>query len=237
MQSWRADAIRHVSCASVAYFLLRRVQVTFDGAGELVVPAARGKAIRLKDGWSVRVTNPHGTQAVDFWAFNASDISEFLSMDNVRSFNSVAYVNKGTALITTERRPIVSITEDTSAGQHDTLLCACNPAIYRELGVKGYHRSCSDNLHEALGEIGLKFPITPAPLNLFMSVNVRADGSLERLLPRSEPGSSIVLRAEFDAVLAFSCCPQDVTTINGPDRTPRACILQIIAPAGSADGP
>ncbi|GAB4067857.1 urea carboxylase-associated family protein [Ancylobacter sonchi] len=208
--------------------------MTFDKAGRMVLPAAHGKAVRLKAGWSVRVTNPYGTQALDFWAFNATDHAEFLSMDNVRSFNSVAYVNKGTALVTTERRPIVCITEDSSAGNHDTLLCACNPAIYRELGVKGYHRSCSDNMHEALGEIGVAFPVTPAPLNLFMSVHVRPDGSLERLLPRSAPGASITLRAELDAVLAFSNCPQDVTTINGPDRTPRDCLLDILPPEGAA---
>jgi len=205
--------------------------MNFEVAGETVVPAGHGKAIRLKAGWAVRLTNPFGTQALDFWAFNATEPSEFLSMDNLRSFNSVAYVDKGTALVTTERRPIVCLTEDTSAGQHDTLLCACNAAIYRELGVKGYHRSCADNLHEALGEIGMKVSFTPAPLNLFMSVNVRADGSLERLLPRSKPGSFVTLRAELDAVLVFSNCPQDVTTINGPDRTPRDCLLEILPPA------
>ncbi|MCS0502782.1 urea carboxylase-associated family protein [Ancylobacter mangrovi] len=203
----------------------------FEEAGTLVLPAAHGKAICLRAGWRVRVVNPHGTQALDFWAFNAADPSEFLSMDNVRSFNSVAYVEKETALVTTQRRPIVCMTEDTSAGQHDTLLCACNPAIYRELGVKGYHRSCSDNLHEALGEIGWKVPFTPAPLNMFMSVDVRPDGSLDRILPRSKPGAHVELRAEFDAVLVFSNCPQDVTTINGPDRTPRDCVLEILPPA------
>lgn len=200
----------------------------------MVLPAGHGKALRLRAGWSVRVVNPHGTQALDFWAYNAADMSEFLSMDNVRSFNSVAYVEKDTALVTTQRRPIVCMTEDSSAGQHDTLLCACNPAIYRELGVKCFHRSCSDNMHEALGEIGLKMGFTPAPLNLFMSVNVRPDGSLERVLPRSKPGAAVTFRAEFDAVLVFSNCPQDVTTINGPDRTPRDCVLDILPPADAA---
>ncbi|MFK8253237.1 DUF1989 domain-containing protein [Ancylobacter terrae] len=208
--------------------------MTFDDAGPILLPAGHGKAIRLKAGWSVRLSNPYGTQALDFWAFNAGDLSEFLSMDNLRSFNSVAYVNKSTVLVTTERRPIVSIVEDTSAGNHDTLLCACNPAIYRQLGVTGFHRSCATNMHEALGEIGLTYPFTPAPLNLFMSVEVRPDGTLDRILPRSRPGSYIELKAEFDAVLVFSNCPQDITTINGPDRTPRDCRLDIFPPAGAA---
>jgi uncharacterized protein YcgI (DUF1989 family) len=112
-------------------------------------------------------------------------------------------------------------------------LCPCNAAIYREHGVKGYHRSCADNLHEALGEIAADVPFTPAALNLFMSVHVHDDGKIERLLPASKPGAHVLLRAEMDAILVFSACPQDVTPINGPDRTPRDCRIEITAPAAA----
>lgn len=206
----------------------------FDREGELVLPAARGKALRLKAGSAVRITNPFGTQAIDTWVFAADDMSEYLSMENVRSFNSVVCIDQGVALVSTERRPIITIVEDTSAGRHDTLLCACNPAIYRELGVKGFHRSCSGNMHEALTEIGCDIPFTPAALNLFMSVRVEPDQTLTRLLPASKPGSYVTLRAEFDVILVLSSCPQDVTTINGPDRTPRDCMLEILAPGAFA---
>jgi uncharacterized protein YcgI (DUF1989 family) len=207
------------------------VGVAFDPAGEFVLPATYGRAIRVPAGGLVRVTNIFGTQAVDFWVFNVHDLTEYLSMDNIRSVNSIVFVTKEVALVSNLRRRLVSIVEDSSAGHHDTLLCACNAAIYREHGVAGYHRSCADNLHEALAAIAMDVPFTPAPLNLFMSVHVRNDGTIERLLPASKPGSSVVLRAEMDAVLVFSSCPQDVTPINGPDRTPRDCRIEIVAPA------
>lgn len=204
--------------------------MTSQVADSFVLPASYGKAVRLSAGQQLRVTNPFGTQAVDFWAFSADDLGEYLSMDNFRSFNSMVFVTKETALVSNHRRPLVTIVEDTSAGKHDTLLCACNADIYRQLGVKGYHRSCADNLHEALGELSLAVPFTPAPVNLFMSVHVHGDGSIERLLPTSKPGAYVLLKAEIDVVLAFSCCPQDVTTINGPDRMPRDCLIEILAP-------
>lgn len=207
---------------------------SYQPPGEFVLPASYGKAIRVAPGTLVKVTNPFGTQAIDFWAYNANDLSEYLSTENLRSVNSTVPVNKGTRIVSNLRRPLVSIVEDTSAGNHDTLLCACNAAIYAELGCTGYHRSCADNLHEGLAEIGLKVPFTPGPVNLFMSVRPNADGTLTRLLPASKPGAYILLRAEMDVVLAFSCCPQDVTTINGPDKTPRDCLIEVLASDGAS---
>ena len=195
-----------------------------------VLEASHGKAVRLKAGQHLKITNPHGTQAVDFWCFVDGDLTEYLSMDNFRSFNSTVIATKDTDLVSNHRRPLVTIVEDTSTGKHDTLLCACNADIYRQLGVEGYHRSCADNFHEALGELSLKVPFTPSPVNLFMSVHVEPDGTIQRLLPVSGPGAYVVLRAEVDAVLIFSNCPQDVTTINGPDRTPRDCLVEVQSP-------
>jgi uncharacterized protein YcgI (DUF1989 family) len=206
----------------------------FDPPGTRILPAARGAAFRLPAGGRVRIVNPHGTQAVDLWAFAMADPDEFLSMDHLRSVNSVVAVDRGTRLVSNRRRPMLSIVEDTSAGRHDTLLCPCNASLYEELGCVGYHRSCADNLHEGLAAIGIEVPFTPASLNLFMSVRVEPDGTITRLLPSSRPGSHVLLRAEMDLVLALSSCPQDVTTINGPDRTPRDCAVEIVevAPAG-----
>ncbi|MDF2618885.1 MAG: hypothetical protein K0S00_1544 [Xanthobacteraceae bacterium] len=196
----------------------------------LVLPAGRGWAVKMKAGQRLKLTNPHGTQAVDFWAFAERDIYEFTSMDHFRSVHSTIHVTKDTPVVSTRRQPLASIVEDTSSGKHDTLLCPCNAALYRQLGAEGHHRSCADNLHEGLAELGIELPFTPASVNLFMCVAVRADGSLDRLLPASKPGSHVVLQAEDDIVMAFSCCPQDITPINGEDRTPHDCLIDIYSP-------
>jgi uncharacterized protein YcgI (DUF1989 family) len=206
--------------------------VPYQPAGAFVLPAGRGKAIRVAPGTLVKITNPYGTQAIDFWAYNAEDTAEYVSTEHIRSVNSTVPVNKATRIVSWKRRPLVSIAEDTSSGDHDTLLCACNAAIYAELGCEGYHRSCADNLHEGLGELGVEVPFTPGPVNLFMSVRAEPGGTLTRLLPTSKPGSHVTLKAERDVIMAFSCCPQDVTTINGPDRTVRDCLIEVLPPSG-----
>lgn len=193
------------------------------------LPAGRGKAVRLKAGQRLKLTNPYGTQAVDFWAFSARDPFEYLSMDHFRSVHSTIHITLDTPLVSTRRRPLVTLVEDTSSGRHDTLLCPCSPELYRQLGAVGFHRSCTTNMHEALGEVGIQMPVTPPAANLFMCVAVRADGSLDRLLPSSKPGSYVVLQAEDDLIMAFSNCPQDITPINGEERTPRDCLIEVFS--------
>ena len=49
--------------------------------GIITIPARGGKAARLARGQSVKVINTHGEQVVDAWAFNADELSEFMSME------------------------------------------------------------------------------------------------------------------------------------------------------------
>ncbi|MFI5011631.1 MAG: DUF1989 domain-containing protein [Hyphomicrobiales bacterium] len=186
-----------------------------------VVSARHGRAIRLSRGQTIKIVSVHGTQVLDLWAFNGDDLTEYMSMEHTRSKNSKITLTVGDSYVSDRRRPMLTVLEDTSPGIHDTLLCACNSYIYQEAGCREYHRNCSDNLHEALGEIGLKFPFTPGPLNVFMNIPVNADRSIGRLPPSTRPGDYLKLKAEMDLVVVISACPQDLSVINGPDKTPR----------------
>lgn len=192
------------------------------------LPAKFGKAIPMRAGEAIEIVNTHGSQVLDTWAFAEPDRSEFMAMDQTRSVNSSIFVRQGMALQSDRRRPMLTMVEDTSPGIHDTLLCACNAAIYRELGCAPDHRSCVQNLHEGLAEIGIAVPFTPAPFNLFMNVPVAADGTVDRLPPASRPGDKVVLRAEMDLILVLSACPQDVTPINGAARQPTDAHYRIL---------
>ena len=54
-------------------------------AGNWVIPARHGTAVRLKQGQLVELTNTFGQQVVDTWAFGAVDPTEWLSMEDTRS--------------------------------------------------------------------------------------------------------------------------------------------------------
>jgi uncharacterized protein YcgI (DUF1989 family) len=196
------------------------MMTTFSRAGPGIVPARYGKAVPLAQGQTLKIVSQHGTQVVDSWAFSAADPAECMSMEHTRSLNSRITVAAGDGCMSTRRRPMLCLVEDTSPGIHDTLLCACNRYLYEQLGCVAYHRNCEDNLHEALAQVGVSLPFTPAPLNIFMNVPVHADGTLTRRNPETRPGDFVRLRAEMDLIVVMSACPQDITTING-DKTPR----------------
>jgi uncharacterized protein YcgI (DUF1989 family) len=174
------------------------------------------------------ITNLYGNQVMDAWALAAEDDGEFSSMDHTRSVNSSIYFETGMAVVSNRRRPMLTLVDDSAALRHDTLLCPCNAELYAQLGCDGYHRSCSDNFHEALSSNDRNLAFTPASLNIFMNVPVHADGTLERHAPASKPGDFVALRAEMDLLLVLSACPQDVTVINGDDRTPRDVAIRIV---------
>ena len=194
-----------------------------------VVPARGGRAVSIRQGQHVKVINTHGTQVLDTWAFNLDDPSEYMSMEHTRSRLSRLSPRTGDKLFSNRRRPILALLEDTSPGIHDTLLCACNKEIYRELGCDDGHRSCESNLHEALSFIGLEIAVTPGPLNLFMNVPVASDGTIDRAPPLSRPGDLVTLQTVMDTIVVFSACPQDVTPINGAQCIPRDAHYTIIA--------
>jgi uncharacterized protein YcgI (DUF1989 family) len=183
---------------------------------ELVtIPARRGKAARVRAGQHVRVVNTHGTQVVDTWAFSAADPTEWMAMEASRAFFMKLAAAVGDSFVTNRRRKILTLVEDTAGGRHDTLMAACDAERYGLLGVQGYHDNCRDNLHAALGELGIKVPATPSPWNLFMNIPWTPAGALSWAEPVSPPGSYVRIRAEMDLVIGFSACPQDILPING----------------------
>ncbi|MFK3779552.1 DUF1989 domain-containing protein [Agrobacterium sp. NPDC089420] len=189
--------------------------------------AGHGAAYRMLAGQVAIVTNSHGNQVVDTWAVASADPSEISSMDHTRSVNSSIFIENGMAIVSNRRKAMLTLVSDSAALRHDTLLCPCNADLYQQLGCKGFHRSCCGNFHEALAAEGIAVAHTPASLNLFMNVAVNADGSLDRRPPASVAGDHVALRAEMDLLLVLSACPQDITEINGADRTPRDVAVRI----------
>jgi uncharacterized protein len=192
------------------------------------IPARKGKAARVRKGQIVKVINTKGQQVVDTWAFNASDVQEFMSMEHTRVAIGGIIPKVGDALVTNKRRQILTLLEDTSGGIHDTLFAACDRYRYELLGCKEYHENCTDNLVAALGAIGATPPDIPAPLNLFMNIPVIDGTRTDVRAPVSTPGSYVTLRAEIDCIIAFSACPQDMIPINGTAMRPTEAHFEIV---------
>ncbi|MCP2170119.1 DUF1989 domain-containing protein [Goodfellowiella coeruleoviolacea] len=181
---------------------------------ETPVPAGAAGAVEVRAGQRVRVVAVEGSQVADLFAFTRGDLAEHLSAAHTRGHVNRLFPRVGEQFVTTARRPILTLVEDTSPGRHDMLVPACDPARYRALGHVGAHRSCAENLREALapwGDPGL----VPQPVNLFMDISVASDGELVWGVSPAGPGAAVTLRAELDCVVVVSACPQDLNVING----------------------
>ncbi len=195
----------------------------------MTVPARKGRAARLNKGQAIKITNTHGSQVVDTWAFSAEDLHEFMSMEHLRPTIGTIFPRKGHFLHTNRRRPILYFEDDTSPGIHDTLLAACDDYRYGLLGCKEYHDNCTDNLVAAMRQIGLMPPEVPSPLNLWMNIPVDKAGNTTFAEPVSKAGDFVVLRAEMDCIVAMSTCPQDILPINGAQRIIHEVHYQILS--------
>ena len=195
--------------------------------------ARRGTAMRLAEDESLKIVNTHGTQVVDCWAFNADDLAEWMSMPHTRNAWRRLTPAIRESFVTTLRRPILTLVEDTSPGVHDTLIPCCYAARYEQLGYEG-HANCADNMANGLKELGINPPPPPAVFNIFMNVPIGATGRLEIVPPVCEPGDYVVLRAEMDCIAALSACPHDIFPVNGADATPRDVAYAIYPARGEA---
>ncbi|KAL8713955.1 MAG: hypothetical protein Q9220_002101 [cf. Caloplaca sp. 1 TL-2023] len=200
--------------------------------------ARKGKAITMKKGQSLKITNTHGKQVIDFFAFGL-DVEmqplppttlDFLSMQHTRSGNFRICFQKGSKLFSNHRKPMFTIVEDSSPGTHDAFFPACDPARYRQLGVEGHHASCAENLHIALAESGYPFPegLVPAPFNLWMNVPLSEGGAMAIEAPVSREGDYVVLQAEENCLVVCSNCPQDLAPTNGYAQKPTDCHYEIV---------
>lgn len=182
------------------------------------IPAGAGGGFAVERGQTVRVVNTYGTQVVDTWAFITSD--EYLSLEHCREVTKKLFFNVGDTLVTNVYRPILSFVEDTSPGQHDTLIAACNARMFELAGRGVHHPNCADNLRNVLSAHGFSPRVLPCPWNLFMNVPVVGGRRLEFLRPVVEPGQYVALRAEADCLIVLSACPDDVYPTNGGDGKP-----------------
>jgi uncharacterized protein YcgI (DUF1989 family) len=168
----------------------------------------------------------------------AASAPEYMSMCHCRASLLKITPAVGDVLVSQKRAPMVKLLEDTSPGVHDTLIAACDRWRYSELGVSGYHESCTDNFWDAVHGLSLSKALSdeeqetlktlqsllggkvPDPFNLFMNIPITQAGegakrgvSFEAPVTKEE--DYVVLEALRDVVVVMSACPQDVLTING----------------------
>jgi uncharacterized protein YcgI (DUF1989 family) len=179
-----------------------------------VVVARTGWADRLAAGQFLKIVDPHGKQAGDFWAFNADNPQEHLSAMHTRVWVNRLCPQPGESFQTNHRRPILQLVQDT-CGVHDLLTAPCDEHRYRLYGVQGEHASCAGNFRHVMEPYLGRARFIPQPVNLFMNVGVFPDGRVETGDNPSKPGDYVVFKAWIDSIVALSACPQEFNPVAG----------------------
>jgi uncharacterized protein YcgI (DUF1989 family) len=170
-----------------------------------------GTAFELRAGQLLRVIDLEGEQVADLIAFSRLDKAEWLSSGRSIDYANRIYLTKGDLLYSNRSRPMFTIIED-DVGRHDFLLTPCSPETFQIIYKNAEaHPSCFNNLATHLAPFGIVGDSIPTTFNIFMNVEIDANGVLKILPPPSKAGDSIVLRAEMDLIVGLTACSAEMS--------------------------
>jgi uncharacterized protein YcgI (DUF1989 family) len=170
-----------------------------------------GRAFELRRGQLLRVIDPLGEQVSDLIAFGRDQRGEWLSSGRSIDYNDTIFFTSGHALYSNRSRVMLTIGRDT-VGRHDFLYTPCSPETFTLLYKhQGPHPSCFENLSRSLSHFGVEPDNIPTTFNIFMNVEIAADGRLAVRPPRSRPGDYIELRAEMDLIIGLTACSAEMS--------------------------
>ena len=189
-------------------------------AHDEVVPKRAPWRYTVRAGQTLRVVDLEGNQAVDFLIYNASDLDERYSAQDTIAAQRNIFLKTGSVLCSNEGRPMMRIT-GTNVAYHDTIggACSCESNTLRYGHHTKSQHACVDNFIAALATTSHGKRDIVSNINFFMNVPVDADGTLGIVDGLSAPGKRLALRAEIDALVLVSNCPQINNPCNGFDPT------------------
>jgi urea carboxylase-associated protein 1 len=204
------------------------------GATSGLGPIVHDEVVRARAAWSgrvaagqtLRIIDLGGNQAVDCLLYVADDLCERYSAADTMVAQRNVFLVEGTVLLTTEGRPLMTITGTTCA-RHDTIGGACSKEsnTLRYGHHTDHQHACVENFVHEHARYGLGKRDIQSNINWYMNVPVEADGSLGIVDGISAPGLRLDLRAELDTVVILSNCPQVNNLCNGFDPTPVRVVI------------
>ena len=183
-----------------------------------IVLGGHGHAFSISQGSRFRITDLHGEQVVDLFAWVPQTSPYiFLPLEHM-SMAYTRYHLRGVQPVVGEHtysnadQKVLRVVKDT-VKVHDMTYMACYPGMIED---KPGHRSCKQNVYEAMHRFGMRDILqVPEPFNCFQNTpnySLKAMGN-------SKPGDFIEFEAEENLIVAMSACPYTVDGFNGGTAT------------------
>ena len=186
---------------------------------DFVIPAGRGHAFLVPRGAVLRIHLVEDRQVGDCCFFNANDHREVFHVGQSWALNVMLGTGNAKSFRHFYSKPprenvMLTVLEDTVRNHWGNMGGRCSKRLYELRDGDRDHRSCQENLAEALAPFGVSGDDIVDIFNVFMNVEVRPDGSFTILPPSAKKGDYIELRAEMDVLAAISACPADRNATN-----------------------
>ena len=200
--------------------------MTGTPVSEFTIPAKYGSAFEIKKGQTFRIHQIVGGQVGDCVFYNAHDYREMFHVGQSWAINVICGTGTSKSFKHFYSKPprenvMMTVLEDTCPNHWGNMGGRCSTRLYQlRDGIQSGHRSCQENLTEALAPYGLTGDDVFDIFNVFMNVDLEAGGGFTIKPTDAGPDDYIEIRAEMDILAAVSACPADTSPTNGGKSAP-----------------
>lgn len=174
-----------------------------------IAPGA-GAGIIVKKGERLKVICPEGHQVSDMFCFSESDYGESLSSSVSVDRAEKIFLSAGDVLVSNRGNVMLKILGDTH-GRSDFLLPPCRES-------ENGHTGCFENLSSTFLAYGISADRVGTAFNIFMNVEVSAEGRLVIHPSEARSGDYVEFEAQMDLVVGLTACAHLLT--NGGSLRP-----------------
>lgn len=192
---------------------------------EFVIPARYGRAFVVEKGQVLRIQPVEDGQVGDCVFYNANDTKEWFHVGQSWAINEILKTGTAKSFKHFYSKPpreniMLTTLEDTMKNHWGNNGGRCSTRLYKLRDNLSDHRSCQENLTEALAPFGLTGDDVMDVFNVFMAADLHPDGSFTIKPSPVTKNDYIDLRAEMDVLAAISACPADTSPTNNGRSAP-----------------
>jgi uncharacterized protein len=188
---------------------------------DILIPGGEARAFVVRRGETFRLSQVEGEQVADVIFFNANDYRESFHAGHtvyMACLEGTGNIKRVTHLYSKPPREnvMLTVTDDPNGIHFAYIGTRCSRLIYRMRDKVDAppHRTCQDNLAEAIVPYGLTPDDVPDVFNIWMNVDIDANGRFVVKPPTVKRDDYIDMRAEMDCLIAVSACPSDRAAVN-----------------------
>lgn len=181
---------------------------------ETILEPGTGKAIEVRRGQILRISQVEGGQCVDFNCFNLHDYKEHFHSGRTRGVHGF-HPTKGDFLWSAppRERQMMYILEDT-VGTNDSLAPRCSAFLFEYRFGLANHINCHDIQAEAQREYGLTPDDVHDSFNFFMHTGIDQQGRSYIAQQTAKKDDYVELLALMDVLAVPNVCGDDVMGTN-----------------------